>query len=1294
MSNGSFYDRLNACMTADRGRFLKLKRHAETGDKRVRKKDLEALNAEIDVSIQKKEARIQRCPVPKLDTALPIAEHADEIRQHIVNNQVVIVCGETGSGKTTQLPLIALQAERGQRGLIGHTQPRRIAARTIADRLASELHEPVGQTIGYQVRFTDKSNPDGYIKVMTDGILLAETNKDPWLSAYDTIIIDEAHERSLNIDFLLGFLKRLLKKRPDLKLIITSATIDAERFSKHFDNAPVIEVSGRLYPVSIRYRPLDDVEADKKRDADTDIQLLTRAIGHAVDEAQAERPGDMLVFLPGEREIRETRDYLKGRLPAHTRILPLYARQSVDEQRAVFAPSNATKIVLATNVAETSLTVPGIRYVIDTGLARVKRYNYRQKVEQLQIERIAQASANQRAGRCGRVSEGVCFRLYEESDFLSRPAYPDPEILRASLAGVILKMNVLRLGDVDDFPFIDAPWPKMVAEGYRILHDIGALTKSRRLTQIGRQIARLPLDPKIARIMLGGVMEGCLSEMLVLCAALSVQDPREHPLDAQTAADTAHRRFFVPGSEFASLIKLWQYLDGLVKGGLSRRKFASQCKAEFLSYLRVREWRDVHQQLVQLANEEGWKQNPTAASEEKVASALLSGFCDHIGMKSEDNDGYIGPQGIHFWIHPSSLIKKKGPKWLMAAELTETSRLYARTVAEVQPEWIERVASHLVKRHYENPYWAQSQGKVMASEKVLLHGLPIITGRPVHYGPIDPKVSRDIFIRSALVEGQFSTRAAFWSHNQSMLKKIAELEHKSRRPNILVDDETRFAFYDARIPADITQQATFDRWRQVAEAENPKILFFTEADLMRRDASDVSRELYPAKLKIDGVLYGLSYWHEPGSFRDGVTLTVPLSYINQVDTSACEWLVPGLLKEKVTWLTKSLPQRIRATLIPMPAFVEAFMDAFWQGTWKRETPLPRAIIEFSKQERNTDINEDELRLDKLPEHLRMNYKLVDDNGRQLGMSRSLETLRREFGQMQTDIAVDTPFNSEDITNGWTFGDLPDQFAATMRSGRKKTLYPAIADMTDGVKPVLVDTQEEANTITRTGLIRLLWFRLSGQVKQMLKQLGKNQSLCAAFLSVGNKSALETRFIESVFTECFLRHTWPKSAQSFDTWVNNGKRQLMDEANRTEHTLIDALTQFSATKLKLKQLVAFPLALADIQNQLDELVSPQFWLDVPAEQLRHYPRYLQAIQKRIEQLRADPSRDKMRQETVQRVLKRWQEAKERTGDTPAIQAPRWAIEELRVSLFAQELKTPYPVSEKRIEKLIEQALKQK
>ncbi|MBA3507368.1 MAG: ATP-dependent RNA helicase HrpA, partial [Betaproteobacteria bacterium] len=1047
------------------------------------------ITEDLERSIARKHARAANKPALAFPSELPVSQRADEIAQAIRTHQVVIVCGETGSGKTTQLPKICLAAGRGERGAIGHTQPRRIAARAVAQRIARELGQPLGEAIGYKVRFTDQTHPNAYVKVMTDGILLAETQGDRRLEAYDTIIVDEAHERSLNIDFLLGYLKQLLGQRPDLKLVITSATIDAERFARHFATyagdtecpAPIIEVSGRIFPIEIRYRPVGQPTNQEAADLGVDDEEdLEEAIVATAEELWREGPGDILVFLPGEREIRETHDLLRQALArrpyAHLlEILPLFARLSVQEQERVFAPSHGRRIVLATNVAETSLTVPGIRYVIDAGLARIKRYSLRNKTTLLQIEKIAQAAANQRAGRCGRVQDGICVRLYAEGEFNARPKFTEPEILRSSLAAVILRMASLDLGAPDDFPFLEAPGPRAIADGFQLLQELGAVAFERTLTPLGRELAGLPLDPRIGRLVLAARDAGCLAEALVIASALSVPDPRERPFERQQAADQAHLKFRDDRSDFLSLVALWEFFADALSQRLSHRKLVDACRGQFVSYLRLREWRDVHQQLVSVLEDAGWNWARTLPSTNDAPryamlhKALLAGLLGNIGVKNDADDGFLGARGIKFYLYPGSGIARKANKWLLAAELTETTRLFARCAAKIEPEWIEAVAGERVTREYFDPHWDERRGEVVASERVSLYGLTLVARRPVSFGAIDPAAARDVFIREALVAGAFKTRGSFLAHNRKLVTEISELEHKARRTDVLVDDTTIASFYAERISPDVYSTVTFERWRLAAEERDSAALFLTREHLMRHAAAQVTIELYPEHLQVAGTTLPLKYRFAPGHPLDGLTVTVPLALLNQVEEARLTWLVPGMIREKVTHYLKSLPKGWRNRLIPLPETVTAFLEA----TKAAEAPLAEALRTWLHERLSEAPGPDVWSGVALPNHLTINVQVVDAAGRELGMGRDLRALRAQLGEAaQLTFAAAEPEFEKSFVKSWDFGDLPETLAI-VRHGQRLTGYPALLDDGAEVSVALLDTRQAAETATRQGVLRLL-----------------------------------------------------------------------------------------------------------------------------------------------------------------------------------------------------------------------------
>jgi ATP-dependent helicase HrpA len=1238
---------------------------------------------------------------------LPVSHRRDDIARAIAENPVVIVCGETGSGKTTQLPKICLALGRGQHGLIGHTQPRRIAASSIARRIAQELNSPPGEVVGYKVRFTDKTRPGASIKLMTDGILLAETQADRDLAAYDTIIIDEAHERSLNIDFLLGYLKQLLPRRPDLKLVITSATIDAERFAAHFGAAgapaPVINVSGRLYPVEVRYRPVRDED-------DADDRTLMDGVVDAVDECARAGRGDVLVFLPGEREIREAAEALRKHHPPATEILPLFARLSVEEQERVFRPTGAgRRIVLATNVAETSLTVPGIRFVVDTGLARVKRYSYRNKVEQLRIEPISQAAANQRAGRCGRVAAGVCVRLYDEAEFNQRPKFTDPEVLRSSLAAVILRMKSLNLGEPGGFPFVEPPPARAIADGYQLLAELNAVDEFNDLTAVGRQLATLPVDPRVGRMLLAAREHNCLHEVLIIASALSVQDPRERPLSAQEAADAAHRKFADARSDFLTFLRLWTFIDDKLEHKKSNRKLTEELHANFLSARRVREWRDVHSQLVTLVTELGWKANAPldlvqAPAFEAVHLALLTGLLGNVGTRVLDADyrepPYSGARGIKFFIWPGSPLVKKAGRWLMAAELVETSRLFARTVAGIEPTWIEKVGAHLLKKSHSDPHWEKRAGQVVALERATLYGLTVYQQRRVHFGPIDPKASRQIFIRAALVEGELETRAPFLAHNQRLVREIRELEHKTRRLDVLVDEELIYAFYDRLLPMDVCTAAQFDKWRAQAEQGNPKLLFLSRDELMRHEAAGVTTELFPKSLQMRGVAMALAYHFEPGSPRDGATLAVPLYALNQVDEARCDWLVPGMLKEKVQLLLKSLPQKLRRHCVPLPEYAAGFVERLGEKPWDTR-PLTEALIDDLRAQRSIVARPEDFKRETLPVHLSMNFKVIDEHGRQLAMGRSLPQLRAELGAearrsfqavAERDVGV-APDLQQRITD-WDFGELPELLELG-RGGQTLVGFPALVDQGESCALEVFDDLEQARAKHREGLRRLFRLQLKEQVKYIEKSLASLQTTAMQAGTVPALAAawpsfelLRSEVIDAALERTALAEPWPADRASFLARRDEARGKLALIAQEIARLLTAIVQEAAVLPKKLGAARSFAAACSDIEQQLTRLFPRGFVTATAAAQLAHYPRYLKAIALRLDKLKSDPARDAQRQSQIAQLAAPYlRELAARKGKAdPRLEEFRWLLEELRVSLFAQELRTPMPVSIKRLQKV--------
>ncbi|MCX7150866.1 MAG: ATP-dependent RNA helicase HrpA [Rhodocyclales bacterium] len=1240
------------------------------------------------------EARRAGLPVLTYDEALPVNVRRVEIGEAIVRHQVVVICGETGSGKTTQLPKICLGIGRGLNGQIGHTQPRRIAARATATRISQELKSELGRHVGFKIRFTDRVTPDSYIKLMTDGILLAETQTDPLLRQYDTILIDEAHERSLNIDFLLGYLKQLLPKRPDLKVIVTSATLDAQRFSEHFtingNEAPVIEVSGRLYPIETRYRPWQE-----KKDGD-----LNDAIVDAVDEAHRAGPGDVLVFLPGEREIREAAEALRkhsfGKLAPGLEVLPLFARQSVVEQARVFSGHQGRRVVLATNVAETSLTVPGIRYVIDSGLARVKRYSHRNKVEQLQVEPISRAAASQRAGRCGRVSAGLCLRLYDVEDYDKRPAYTEPEILRSSLAGVILRMKSLHLGDVEDFPFLEAPQPRMIADGYQLLAELGAIDETTKaLTKVGFELAKLPLDPKIGRMILAAREHNCLREVLIIAAALSVQDPRDRPQEHATTADQAHAKWKDEKSEFLSYLKLWTASDEIWKHETSNKQ-RQWCRQNFINWLRVREWRDVHAQLHVVCTEHGWKENQLPASYEAVHKALLTGLLGHIGLISEEDKNYLGARGIRFFIHPGSSLLKKAGRWIVAAELVETSRLFARCIAKIEPEWLEQVGGHLIRRHVYEPHWEKGPGQVVAWERVTLHGLMLHAKRRIHYGPSDPKLAREILIRQALVEGEVGEdwvrKWRFFQHNAKLMKEIQALEHKSRRPDVLVDDELIHAFYDDRIPEGIITLAAFDHWRREAETANPKLLCLEKEQLMRHEAAGITTDAFPPALTHRGQSFKLSYHHDPGAADDGVTLTLPLAALNQLPANRCEWLVPGLLKEKILALLKTLQQKYRHRLQPLDEFAGGFCGAEHDC----DEPLVRALTRAAEEHLAMKLPLDAFRSGELRPHLFMNFRLTDEHGGTLAISRNLAELRAEYRgrveQVYAAAEVQHESAAGDVSGltAWTFGALPDLMEVRVGAGTTVG-FPALVDTGEAVRLTAFDTEEKARAEHRKGMARLFALQLAAQVKAIEKLPGLRE-IALQFVALGTEKELREQLIAVTLERTCLMDPLPTEESAFAARRDAARGRILLVAQEILRLIGTILAEHAVLAKKLAAMQkSFPQACADIGAQLAELMPRRFIASTPFERLQHYPRYLKAISLRLEKARSDAARDTRLMADWQALGKPWERERNamlksgQQGDA-FLDEFRWLLEELRVALFAQELKTSSPVSVKRLQKM--------
>ena len=1275
----------------------------------------------------------------------------DEIAQAMADHQVIIVCGETGSGKTTQLPKIALTLGRGrlnalpgQRGKwIGHTQPRRIAASSVAKRIAEELKTPLGDVVGYKVRFQDRLSKDASVKLMTDGILLAETQNDPLLEAYDTLIIDEAHERSLNIDFLLGYLRQILPRRPDLKVVVTSTTIDANRFAQHFASrkgpAPIIMVSGRTFPVEMRWRSFEE-----SREHD-----LNDAIAEAVDELwTGHASGDILIFLPGEREIREAADHLRKHLThsAVTRgaeVLPLFARLSQADQDRVFDSHTGRRIVLATNVAETSLTVPGIRYVIDAGTARVKRYSLRSKVEQLMVEPISQAAANQRAGRCGRVANGICIRLYDEADFNARPKFTDPEILRSSLAGVILRMKSLHLGVVDDFPFIEAPSKRAITDGYQLLAELGAVDDALELTPTGTELARLPLDPRVGRMILEARNRQALDEVLIIASALSVQDVRDRPMEAQAQADQAHAKFDDEKSEFTGYLKLWKWLSES-RGGkspagaehkLSNRQYEQLLRQNFINIRRVREWRDTHVQLHTTVAEHRWQLNAKPATYEQIHLSMLAGLLGNVGCKQDDEDVYLGALGIKFYRHPGAHLSKKPGRWTVVSELVETTRLFGRGIAGIEPPWLEQVGSHLLKKQLLDPHWEKKSAEVIALERATLYGLVVYSGRRVPFGKIDPQTAREIFIREGLVQAQWDTALPFLSANQKMIAKVEELEHKSRRQDVLVDEELIYAFYDQQIPADVCSGRLLESWYRQEVKQQPKLLLLSREELMRHEAAGITTQAFPKTIRLGGTDCSATYLHEPGDAKDGITVTIPLFVLNQVNEDRCEWLVPGLLKDKIHALLKSLPQKPRSRFVPLPESAAklaeqlALPEVFGAGS------LTDTLLKKVRDVTSLDVKRADFKLDMLSPHLFMNLRVVDEHGRQLGMGRNLGALKSDWGsqargafQALAQLKVHTPMAENTSINPlkpliplmpltgsasgslqstaaqrgtaatthqvnslakytqWSFGDLPE-LMEIHKGGQSLIGFPALVDMLDSVVIEVFDEPDVAAQKHREGLRRLFALQMKDALKYLEKNIPDLQKMAVSFMPLGTPDELRQQIIEVALERAFLLDPLPADEFAFKKRIDEGRGRLTLIANEVARLAGVILVEYSAATRKIKDTKNANDAVSDCAQQLQRLMPKHFMVRTPWSQLQHFSRYLKAIVLRLDKWRSDPSRDAAKLlELKPQEQRYWRLVAERKGavDERMLEF-RWLLEELRVSFFAQELRTPQPVSIKRLDK---------
>ncbi|SEL65422.1 ATP-dependent RNA helicase HrpA [Streptacidiphilus jiangxiensis] len=1300
------------------GRRLEGLRKVREPEKRERV--LASITAEVDAAELRLESRRESVPTPAYPEELPVSGRREDILEAIRDHQVVIIAGETGSGKTTQIPKMCLELGRGVRGLIGHTQPRRIAARTVAERVAEELRTEIGETVGWKVRFTDQVGEHTAIKVMTDGILLAEIQNDRMLRQYDTLIIDEAHERSLNIDFILGYLKQLLPKRPDLKVIITSATIDPERFARHFADprtgkeAPIIEVSGRTYPVEVRYRPIiddsvdaDDDENDGNSGIDRDRDQV-QAIVEAVDELGFEGQGDILVFLSGEREIRDTAEALEKAKLRNTEVVPLYARLSSAEQHRVFQAHTGRRIVLATNVAETSLTVPGIRYVIDPGTARISRYSHRTKVQRLPIEAVSQASANQRKGRCGRTSDGICIRLYSEEDFLSRPEFTDPEILRTNLASVILQMTAAGLGDISAFPFIEPPDRRNIKDGVDLLQELHALEsdaaaqqgKAMRLTPIGRKLAQLPVDPRLARMVLEAEKNGVIREVMVIAAALSIQDPRERPVEKRTHADQLHARFTDPTSDFLTYLDLWRYLKQQQKA-LSSSQFRRMCKAEFLNYLRIREWQDIDAQLRQVAKsldvDLGAAHMPEEVDGDAVHRSLLSGLLSHVGSKDAEKQEYFGARGAKFAVFPGSALFKKTPAWVMAAELVETSRLWARIAAKVEPQWIEDLAAHLIKRNYSEPHWEKDRGQVVAFERVTLYGLTLVAGRKVGYGSIDPELSRELFIRRALVEGDWRTHHRFFHDNRKLLDEVEELENRARRRDILVDEETLFDFYDQRVGQEVVSGAHFDSWWKKAHRAKPDLLTFTPELLVNDSAEAVTERDYPSVWHQGELELPLTYQFEPGTEQDGVTVHIPLTLLNQVKPAGFDWQIPGLREELVTALIRSLPKALRRNFVPAPDYARRLIQALDAHLDEAEQKPLVEILEWELHRlRGLPVPRDSWNLDAVPDHLRITFRVEDERGRKLAEAKDLDRLKLELkSRTQQAIAKAAGGLEKRGLTKWTIGELPHTFE-TKRGNATVKGYPALVDDGDSVSVQLLDTPHEQRNAMAAGTRRLILLGVNSPINSIQARLGNGAKLALAANPHGSTEAL--------FADCLTAAADKLIADAGGpAWDGEDYAKLRDhvrgELNEATADAVVKTANILAVHHRVQERLkgignslALLTGLTDVRAQLKELIHPGFVAETGLRRLPDLLRYLKAVERRLVKLTEDPVRDRDRTSAVLRMQDAYAELLEELPperrDEEGVLQIRWMIEELRVSLWAQPLGTPYSISEQRILKAID------
>ncbi len=1274
---------IDSCMGCDQHRLRnRLKRLSKpiAGKAHADTEALEKLTRSIKESAARKALRLSGLPQPEYPSELPIVQHRDAIVESIRKHAVTIICGETGSGKTTQIPKMCLQAGLGVDGLIGHTQPRRLAARSVSSRIASELNSEVGGVVGYKVRFSDQVSSSSYIKLMTDGILLAEIQSDPWLNQYDTLIIDEAHERSLNIDFILGYLKRLLQKRRDLKVIITSATIDPDTFSKHFDDAPVILAQGRSYPVEVRYRPWGEDDEDERDQP--------QAIFDACDELASAGPGDILVFLPGERDIREAADYVgkasgSSRLLRGVEVVPLLARLSAAEQAKIFQPHSGRRIVLATNVAETSLTVPGIRFVVDTGIARVSRYSVRSKVQRLPVEKVSQASADQRKGRCGREAPGICVRLFAEDDFNQRPEFTEPEILRTNLASVILQMEVSRLGKVEDFPFVQSPADRLINDGYRLLLELGAVNEKKKLTKTGRQLARFPIDPRFSRMILAAREENCLSEVVTIVSALSVQDPRERPMNKQQAADELHAEFNHEKSDFLSIVNMWEFCK-VQADRLSSNQFRKMCKQRFLSYMRVREWRDIRRQLQQTLKTIDSKENTKEAGYDSVHRALLAGLLGNIAIK-EDRNEYLSTRNRRVMLFPGSGVFGKGPKWIMASEISETTRLYARCVAGIDPLWVESTGEALLKHSYSGATWQRKRAQVGAQRKSTLYGLVVVEKRRVNYGPINPEESRQIFLRQGLVEGNYNTQATFYKHNLKLIDEVVSLEDKARRKDILIEPEELYRFYDEIVPEGIYSGPQFEKWRVEYEQNTPRGLYLSKDYLVRDDDPEINQNDFPDQIEFTGLVLPLKYHFKPGANDDGVTLVVPASLLNRVDAKKCQWLVPGMLEEKVIAMIKSLPKQMRRNFVPAPDYAVQSIPMMQSDV---NRALPDALSGALQKLTGVHVQSTDWQTDQLPVHLLMRYEVLDSTGQSIDDGRGIEKLQAKYlDQIEESLASNesNSFERTDLTD-WNFGDLPEWVEVSTQGVQMKG-YPALVDEDGTVSLRLFATQDAAIDAMHNGLRALYKKRLLKEVKYLIRNLPGIDVLCLRFASVGKSDVLKHDIVDASVDMALINdRSYPRTREDFNQNLDQHKHDLVTHANTICEQLAKAFELHRQVSKRMSGSVSLSWveAIADIKDQISHLIYPGFVVETPAERLHRLPVYFKAIDKRLDSLDREPDRDRRRRAEIIPV---WERIKEMKSNS-SVWRLRWLMEELRVSVYAQELGTTDKVSVGRIETLLE------